>query len=156
MSHHAILETAHDLGVVIIGDGPAGALRMNAFNIRQHLFNRPHQCQRRIDRMRGKITHIAICHAGTPPVMRDLRVGQKILGMFAAEPCNLPDRPVGQKVAGKLACRRADIVEACHVGNAGSFGGGHHGACVLQRVRQRLFTQDGFAKTDCRLGDVAV
>ncbi|CUH44564.1 hypothetical protein RUM4293_03470 [Ruegeria atlantica] len=146
IAHRATGKPAHDLRVVIIGDGAAWALSMNRFDFGHNLDNRTDQGQSTVDHMWGKISDRAVGHSGRPPCGRGVRVGIEVLSMLAAKPGYVPQFTVGYQLTGKLCCGRSDVVEPDHIGDARGLGRGNHCAPIIQRRSEGFFAQHRLAQ----------
>ena len=83
-----------------------------------------------------------------------VRIGEKILGMFAAKPRDIANRAIRDQLARELAGGRADIVEARHADL--TLGRRDHGAAVINGGTQRFFAKHGLVQGKGGLGDGAV
>ena len=126
---------------------------MHRLDLGDQLFDRADQREGGVDHVRRQIAHRAVGVARGPPGRGRGRIGVEILGMLAPEPRHVADPALRDQGAGVSARRRADVVEADHVGLSGGLGRGNHRAGIVETGAERLFAQNRFAGRERRLGD---
>jgi len=131
MTHGTIGKAAHHLGLVVVGDGAAGAGGVDGFNLGDQRGYRADQGEGGVDHMRCQIAHGAICLTAGAPMDGKGGVGEEIFGMLTAKPCDIADFACCNQGAGVLAGGGADVVKADHVGGPCPVRGGNHGAAVV-------------------------
>ena len=158
--HHAASEAAHEMALVVIGDGfRAGCRRprlVNGFDVGAKTGDRPHQGKRAIDDVRRQIPHVAIVPATRAPRGCLHRIGAEILRMLAAEPRHASDLSRSDDPACQLRGRRANVVEARHVDEAAPPRCLEHGGAVGNAQPQRLLAEDMLAGREGRQRDLPV